>query len=103
MCEVDKMLVVGCKGNSLLALRVLQVGEQDMMQKEVRLPHDISKDVRRVAQNILTLVTCRKMVNDKLVLVAASTSTPIMIPLSISTASGLVSPCSHLCTTQTLT
>ena len=47
MCEVDKMLVVGCKGNSLLALRVLQVGEQDMMQEEVRLSPNISKDVKR--------------------------------------------------------
>ena len=47
VCEVDKMLVVRCKGNGLFALRVLQVGEQDMMQKEVRLSHNISKDIRQ--------------------------------------------------------
>lgn len=35
---------------------------------------------------VLTLVTCRNMAKERLVLVAASTSTPMMIPLSIRTA-----------------
>ena len=35
---------------------------------------------------VLTLVTCRNMANDRLVRVAASTSTPMMMPLSMRTA-----------------